>query len=62
MIIKFGADCMPVVFLTTGTSSLLASPFVVGGVSVVVLGMGIVFGFLLARRKIKKGIEIYEDI
>lgn len=41
---------------------LLSSPVFVGGVSLGVLVVGGVLGFLLARRKIKKGIEIYEDI
>ncbi len=40
---------------------LLSSwPFVIG-ISSAVLLISIAFGFLLARRKIKKGIELYED-
>lgn len=42
-------------------SSLLSSwPFVIG-ISSAVLAVSIVLGALLARRKIKKGIELYED-
>lgn len=51
--------------MQTGTvevkEPLLASwPFVIG-VSGAVLLVSIVLGALLARRKIKKGIELYED-
>ncbi len=42
-------------------SSLLSSwPFVIG-ISSAVLVVSIVLGALLAKRKIKKGIELYED-
>lgn len=41
---------------------ILSNPVFVGGVSFGVLVVGGVLGFLLAWRKIKKGIEIYEDI
>ncbi|MFT4146669.1 MAG: hypothetical protein QM644_19670 [Mobilitalea sp.] len=40
---------------------LLSSWFFVIGISVAVLFVSIALGTLLARRKIKKGIEIYED-
>jgi hypothetical protein len=40
---------------------LLSSwPFVIG-ISAAVLAISIVIGVLLAKRKIKKGIELYED-
>ncbi|MBP1756374.1 MAG: putative rane protein [Firmicutes bacterium] len=40
---------------------LLSSwPFVIG-ISTVVLTISVVIGVLLAKRKIKKGIELYED-
>ena len=41
---------------------LLSSPVFVGGISLGVLIVGGVLGFILAKKKIKKGIEIYEDI
>lgn len=41
---------------------LLSSPVFVGGISLGVLVVGGVLGFILAKKKIKKGIEIYEDI
>ncbi|HAU85898.1 MAG TPA: hypothetical protein DCW90_10465 [Lachnospiraceae bacterium] len=78
MIIKFGTDFVPMVFLTEdtvqnsdakeseettqATGSLLAKPAFIGGVSVGVLIAGGVLGFLLAKMKIKKGIELDEDI
>ena len=40
---------------------LLSNWFFVGGVSVAVLALGVVAGLLLAKRKIKKGIDLYED-
>lgn len=40
---------------------LLSSWFFVIGISAAVLAVSIVLGVLLARRKIKKGIELYED-
>lgn len=44
-----------------GKDSLLSSwPFVIG-ISTAVLLVSIVLGTLLARRKIKKGIDLYED-
>lgn len=40
---------------------LLSSwPFVIG-ISAAVLAVSVVLGVLLARRKIKKGIDLYED-
>lgn len=42
-------------------SPLLSSwPFVIG-ISTAVLAVSVVIGVLLAKRKIKKGIELYED-
>lgn len=47
--------------MTTVKEPLLASwPFVIG-ISAAVLFVSVVLGILLARRKIKKGIELYED-
>ena len=40
---------------------LLSSPVAVGGISLAVIAVGCVLGFILAKRKIKKGIEVYED-
>ncbi|MBR6537516.1 MAG: hypothetical protein IKT67_09975 [Lachnospiraceae bacterium] len=40
---------------------LLSSPVALGGIAVGVLALGILFGFLSAKRKIKKGIDLYED-
>lgn len=82
MIIKFGTDFVPMVFLTEdtvqnsdekeseettqattqATGSLLAKPAFIGVFSVGVLIAGGVLGFLLAKMKIKKGIELDEDI
>ena len=46
---------------TQGKDPLLSSwPFVIG-ISAAVLAVSIVIGVLLAKRKIKKGIELYED-
>lgn len=46
----------------TAKDPLLSSPVFVGGISLGVLVVGGVLGFILAKKKIKKGIEIYEDI
>jgi hypothetical protein len=44
-----------------GKDPLLSSwPFVLG-ISAAVLAISIIIGVLLAKRKIKKGIELYED-
>lgn len=40
---------------------LLSSPVAVGGISLAVIVAGCVIGFILAKRRIKKGIEVYED-
>jgi len=40
---------------------LLSSWLFVGGVTMAVFALGVVFGLLLAKRKIKKGIDLYED-
>ena len=46
----------------TGVKDPLLSnwPFVIG-ISFVVLAVSVALGILLAKRKIKKGIELYED-
>lgn len=41
--------------------SLLSSWAFVGGVSAVVLVLSVVFGLLLAKHRIKKGFDVYED-
>ena len=41
--------------------SLLSNWFFVGGVSGGVLLLSIAIGFLLAKAKIKKGFDVYED-
>lgn len=48
---------------STGISmdGLLANWFFVGGVSGAVLAVSIVIGLLLAKHKIKKGFDVYED-
>ena len=48
--------------IKVGIDSLLASPIFIGGASFVMLVAGIIFGYILAKRKIKKGIELYKDI
>lgn len=40
---------------------LMSSWVFVGGVTAGVLAIGILFGLLSAKRKIKKGIDLYED-
>ena len=40
---------------------LLASWFFVGGISAVTLVVSVLLGLLFAKRKIKKGIDLYED-
>lgn len=40
---------------------LMGSWAFVGGVSAAVLVIGVLFGLLSAKRKIKKGIDLYED-
>lgn len=40
---------------------LLGSAVFIGGTGVLALAFGIVCGLLLAKRKIKKGIDLYED-
>ena len=49
--------------VTTETSmdSLLSNVFFIGGVSVGTLVLSIVIGLLLAKVKIKKGFDVYED-
>lgn len=43
------------------TDSLLSNWFFVGGVSAGVLLVSVALGLLLARLKIKKGFDVYED-
>ena len=40
---------------------LMSSWVFVGGVATVVLVIGVLLGLLSAKRKIKKGIDLYED-
>lgn len=40
---------------------LMDSWIFVGGVTAAVLVIGVLLGFLSAKRKIKKGIDLYED-
>lgn len=40
---------------------LMSSWYFVGGITVAVLAIGIILGVFLAKIKIKKGIELYED-
>jgi len=53
--------------MTVGTQEiplgdkLMGSWVFVGGVTAAVLVIGVLFGFLSAKRKIKKGIDLYED-
>lgn len=46
---------------TTGKAPLLSSWPVVIGITSATLVISIVIGILLAKRKIKKGFELYED-
>ena len=43
------------------TDELLGSWVFVGGTAAATLVLGILFGLLSAKRKIKKGIDLYED-
>lgn len=53
--------------MTVGTQEiplgdkLMGSWVFVGGVTAAVLVIGVLFGLLSAKRKIKKGIDLYED-
>lgn len=40
---------------------LMSSWIFVGGVSAAVLALGVLVGLLAAKRKIKKGMDLYED-
>ena len=42
-------------------NELMSSWVFVGGVAAGVLVLGVLFGLLAAKRKIKKGIDLYED-
>lgn len=46
---------------TQAKDPLLSNWFFVGGISAGTLVVGIVLGILLAKKRIKKGIELYED-
>lgn len=52
----FGEIPMPTV-----KDPIMSNAFFVGGISVVTLAVSIGLGILLAKRKIKKGFELYED-
>lgn len=43
------------------TDRLLGSWIVIGGITAGVLVIGVLFGILSAKHKIKKGIDLYED-
>ena len=45
----------------TSTENLLSNWFFIGGVSAGTLVLSIVIGLLLAKAKIKKGFDVYED-
>ena len=45
----------------TSTGSLLSNWFFIGGVSAGTLILSVVIGLLLAKAKIKKGFDVYED-
>ncbi len=45
----------------TSTGSLLSNVFFIGGVSAGTLVLSVVIGLLLAKAKIKKGFDVYED-
>ena len=40
--------------------NLMSSWIIIGGITAGVLALGILFGLLSAKRKIKKGIDLYE--
>ena len=48
--------------IQTPKDPLLSNPIAFGGISVGVFVVGGIIGLLLAKKKIKKGIELYEDI
>lgn len=52
-----GAEANPVPL----TTKLLSSPVFIGGTGFVALAFGVICGLLLAKKKIKKGIDLYED-
>ena len=56
-------DDMSYTEMTTeaSTGNLLSNWFFIGGVSVGTLVLSIVIGLLLAKAKIKKGFDVYED-
>ncbi len=41
---------------------ILVKPVAIGATTLVVVGLGVVIGITLGKKKIKKGIKIYEDI
>ena len=45
----------------TSTGNLLSNWFFIGGVSAGTLVLSVVIGILLAKAKIKKGFNVYED-
>jgi len=56
-------DVMTETETTTQVSmdGLLSNWFFVGGVTAAMLALSIVFGLLLAKHRIKKGFDVYED-
>ena len=56
-------DDMSYTEMTTesSTENLLSNWFFIGGVSAGTLVLSIVIGLLLAKAKIKKGFDVYED-
>lgn len=45
---------------STGSSVMSSYPFVIG-ISAVTLTLSIILGILLAKKRIKKGFDLYED-
>lgn len=63
MMYEEGFDTMYETETSTGISvdGLLANWYFVGGVSAGVLLLSVAIGLLLAKAKIKKGFDVYED-
>lgn len=62
---NMGYEDMFVTEVTTETgfslNTVLSSVPIMGGITVGFLALGIVLGIVLAKRKIKKGFDLYED-
>ena len=60
-----GYEDMSVIEGTTETgfsmNTVLSSVPIMGGITAGFLALGIVLGIVLAKRKIKKGFDLYED-